>query len=400
MSRTAIIGAGVTGVLTAYHLNRLGHEVCLFDKNDQAAMETSFANGGQISVSNAEVWNNLHTVRTALGAMFGPDAPLRIGVRPDWHKLSWFTAFAREGLRQSENTERLVRMALHSRECLRDIAQREGIDFDMRETGLMHVYATKAQFETAARANKAFTACGLERRAVTPNEIKSIEPALSGNYYGGFFTPGDFSGDVHKFSQGLLDICRARGARTHLGIGIRAISVTDGKVRLTLENGEASNFDNVVICAGVGSRRLAAMLGDSVNVYPVKGYSLTLGIAPETATDGAPEVALLDEAAKIVTSRLGNRVRIAGLAEFRGADLSIDPARAAVLERWSKAHFPRLIANETTTWTGLRPMMPSMTPMLGPGRKNSVFYNTGHGHLGWTLSAGTAETIAGIVDKA
>ncbi len=400
MSRIAIIGAGVTGVLTAYHLNRLGHEVCLFDKNDQAAMETSFANGGQISVSNAEVWNNWHTVRTALRAMFAPDAPLRIGVRPDWHKLSWFTAFARESLRQSENTERLVRMALHSRECLRDIAQREGIDFDMRETGLMHVYATKAQFETAARANEGFTACGLERRAVTPNEIKSIEPALSGDYYGGFFTPGDFSGDVHKFSQGLLDICRARGARTHLGTGIRAISVMDGKVRLTLENDEAANFDNVVICAGVGSRRLAAMLGDSVNVYPVKGYSLTLGIAPETAMDGAPEVALLDEAAKIVTSRRGNRVRIAGLAEFRGADLSIDPARAAVLEHWAKAHFPRLIANETATWTGLRPMMPSMTPMLGPGREKGVFYNTGHGHLGWTLSAGTAETIAGIVDKA
>lgn len=400
MPRTAIIGAGVTGILTAYHLNRRGHEVGLFDKNGQAAMETSFANGGQISVSNAEVWNNWHTVRTAVGAMFGPDAPLRIGAKPDWHKLSWFAAFAREGLRQSENTERLVRMALHSRERLRDIANREQIDFDMRESGLMHVYATKAQFETAAGANKIFTTCGLDRRAVTPAEIRTIEPALSGDYYGGFFTPGDFSGDVHKFSLGLLDVCRARGVEVRFGNGIRAIEATGGKVRLVLESDEDMTFDNVVICAGVGSRRLAAMLGDRVNVYPVKGYSLTLDIAPETPSDGAPKTALLDEAAKIVTSRLGARVRIAGLAEFRGRDLSIDPARAAVLERWAKVHFPRLIADETLTWAGLRPMMPSMTPTLGPGRKPGVFYNTGHGHLGWTLSAGTAETIAGIVDNA
>lgn len=398
MSRTAIIGAGVTGVLTAYHLGKRGHEICLFDKNEHAAMETSFANGGQISVSNAEVWNNWHTVRSAVLAMFGPDAPLRIGAKPDWHKLSWFAEFAYEGLRQGDNTARLVRMALHSREHLREIAGREQIDFDMRESGLIHVYATKVQFEIAARANRVFNDSGLERRAVTPDEIRSIEPALSGDYYGGFFTPGDFSGDVHKFTRGLLTVCRAAGLRTRFGGGVTAVTSTYDGVRILLDNGEDMTFDNVIICAGVGSRRLAAMLGDRINVYPVKGYSLTLDIAPETAQDDVPDVALLDEAAKIVTSRLGERIRVAGLAEFRGADLTIDPLRAAVLERWTRTHFPGLVSENTTTWTGLRPMMPSMTPTIGPGGKKGVFYNTGHGHLGWTLSAGSAETIAGIVD--
>ncbi len=399
MSRTAIIGAGVTGVLTAYHLDRHRHQVCLFDKNEQAAMETSFANGGQISASNAEVWNNWHTVRSAFKSMFGPDAPLKIGAKPDRHKLSWFTEFAYEGLRQAKNTERLVRMALRSRERLRDIARLEQIDFDMRESGLMHVHRTKTQFETAARANKVFNASGLERRAVTPDEIRALEPALAGDYYGGFYTPGDFSGDVHKFTQGLLAICRDERVETRFGVGVIDISSVGGTIRISLDTGEDMTFDNVVICAGVGSRRLAAMLGDRVNVYPVKGYSLTLDIAPDTAKEDVPNVALLDDAAKIVTSRLGQRVRIAGLAEFRGADLSIDPARAAVLERWAKNHFPRLVSEHTTTWTGLRPMMPSMTPTVGPGRKKGVFYNTGHGHLGWTLSAGTAEAIAEIVDE-
>ncbi|MGJ3260984.1 MAG: D-amino acid dehydrogenase [Rhodospirillales bacterium] len=396
MDGIAVIGAGVTGVLTAYNLARNGHRVVLFDRHDQAAMETSFANGGQISVSNAEVWNNWHSVGTALRTMFRDDAPLRIGLWPDWHKLSWFAEFAREGLRWRDNTAELARMALYSRQCLRDVAEGEGIAFDRRDTGLLHIYKTKAQFDAALGTNALLTGTGLERYPVTPEEIRNIEPALAGDVHAGLYTPGDFAGDIHMFTRGLLDVCRRLGVKTRFGAPVSEIAATDGGV--TIHDGRgAEAFGNVVICAGVGSRRLAAMLGDRVNVYPVKGYSLTFDIDPAAARGGAPVTALLDEDAKIVTSRLGDRLRIAGLAEFRGMDTSIDPRRIRTLYDWTSRHFPGLEQDSVTEWAGLRPMTPRMIPRVGRGRLPGVYYNTGHGHLGWTLSAGTAETIAGII---
>lgn len=399
MPETAIIGAGVTGVLTAYNLARKGHDVCLFDRNDSAAMETSFANGGQISVSNAEVWNTWHAVATAARTMFSADAPLRIAPRLDAHKLSWFWAFAREGLRHRANTIALAEMALHSRQCLRDVAAREGIDFDRHDSGLLHIYGTKAQFDAALRTNALLTQAGLERHPVTPAEIRDIEPALDGSYHAGLFTPDDFSGDIHKFTLGLLDVCTGLGVRTRFGSCVHSVASDGKRATINLDDGTADTFDNIVVCAGVGSYRLARMLGDDVNVYPVKGYSLTIEVDPATAGADAPMTALLDEDAKIVTSRLGNRLRIAGLAEFRGEDTSIDPERIAVLYRWVNRHFPRMGRGGTTEWAGLRPMTPRMVPKVGRGRLANVYYNTGHGHLGWTLSAGTAETVAGIISE-
>ncbi|MBO6519559.1 MAG: D-amino acid dehydrogenase [Rhodospirillales bacterium] len=397
MPDTAIIGAGVTGVLTAYNLARLGHDVSLFDRHDSAAMETSFANGGQISASNAEVWNTWHSVWTAASRLLSEDAPLRIGLRPDLHKLRWFCAFAREGLRHRANTIELAKMALHSRQCLRDVAAREGIDFDRRDSGLLHIYGTRAQFDAALRANTLLTGAGLERYPVTPAEIAKIEPALDGNYHAGLFTPGDFSGDIHKFTRGLLNVCTRLGVKIRFGRDVRGVSSDGRRATVTMGDGTADTYDNIVICAGVGSHRLARALGDDVNVYPVKGYSLTIEIDPATHEPDAPVTALLDEDAKIVTSRLGNRLRIAGLAEFRGADTAIDPARIAILHRWVARHFPRMGRGEITEWAGLRPMTPRMVPKVGRGRMANVYYNTGHGHLGWTLSAGTAETIAGMI---
>ena len=394
MNGTAVIGAGVTGVLTAYNLARRGQRVVLYDRHDRAAMETSFANGGQISVSNAEVWNNWHSVGTALRTMFRDDAPLRIGLRPDWHKLIWFAEFTREGLRWRDNTSELARMALHSRQCLRDVVERERIAFDRRDTGLLHIYKTKAQFDAALDTNELLTGAGLERYQVTPDEIRKIEPALAGDFHAGLYTPGDFAGDIHMFTQGLLNVCRRLGVETRFGAPVSEITATDDGV--TIRDGRgAQTFGSAVICAGVGSRRLAATLEDRVNIYPVKGYSLTFKLA--ASHEDAPVTALLDEDAKIVTSRLGDRLRIAGLAEFRGADTSIDPKRIRVLYDWTSRHFPDVRQDSVTEWAGLRPMTPRMIPKVGRGRHPRVYYNTGHGHLGWTLSAGTAEPIAGMI---
>lgn len=406
MSRIAVIGAGVTGVTTAYELARRNHEVCIFDAREGAAMETSFANGGQISASNAEVWNTWPTIRNALGTLLRKDAPLRISPHPDGHKISWFAGFFRAGLNHRRNTLELANMAIQSRAALRDIARREDIRFDMNDCGLLHVYRTPQQFDIACRANQLLNRAGLERHAVSADDINRIEPALAGDYAAGLFTPDDFAGDIHAFTRGLADICRSRGVTFHLGHSVTGLEVDNGKIRIrhnpveTPEETRLDEFERIVICAGVGSRRLAQLAGDRVNVYPVKGYSLTVDITPDQPPSAAPTVCLLDEEAKIVTSRLGNRLRIAGLAEFSGEDKSIDPQRAAILSRWCREHFPRLDQSNIEYWAGLRPMMPRMVPKIGRGRLQNVFYNTGHGHLGWTLSAGSAARIADIIDAA
>ncbi len=406
MSRIAVIGAGVTGVTTAYELARRNHEVCVFDAREGAAMETSFANGGQISASNAEVWNTWPMIRAAIGTLLHDDAPLRINPRPDRHKISWFAGFFRAGLNHRRNTLELAEMAIKSRAALRDIARRENIRFDMNECGLLHVYRTPEQFDIACRANELLNRAGLERYAVSAAEIKRIEPALAGDYAAGLFTPDDFAGDIHAFTRGLADICLSRGVMFHLGHRVMDIHADAGKIRIRHapvalpDEARWSDFERIVICAGVGSRRLAQLAGDRVNVYPVKGYSLTIGIGPDQPPSAAPTVCLLDEEAKIVTSRLGNRLRIAGLAEFNGADKSIDPHRAAILSHWCRDHFPRLDQSNIEYWTGLRPMLPRMVPRIGRGKLPTVFYNTGHGHLGWTLSAGSAARIADVIDAA
>ena len=406
MTRIAVIGAGVTGITTAYQLLKNGHEVCVFDTHDGAAMETSFANGGQVSVSNAEVWNNWPSIRKALSAAFDRNAPVHIHPLPDWHKISWFAAFLAAGFQHRRNTAELAAMAMHGRSALREIAARENIAFDMNECGLLHVYKTPKQFAAAAQANELLTQSGLKRYAVTKDEIKSIEPALQGDFYAGLFSPDDFAGDVHLFTRGLYDVCRTLGMRACLEHDVLALEANGNGIHVHHRNVTApanakpavAVFDKIVVCAGVGSRRLARMLGDRVNVYPVKGYSLSVDIDLSDAPDAAPNVCLLDEDAKIVTSRLANRLRIAGLAEFNGADITIDARRIGILSNWCRARFPDLAQENTTPWAGLRPMMPRMVPRVGRGRLPGVYYNTGHGHLGWTLSAGTAQRIAEIID--
>jgi D-amino-acid dehydrogenase len=251
----------------------------------------------------------------------------------------------------------------------------------------------------------------LDRRAITSDEIRQIEPALQGKYYGGFYTPSDSTGDIHKFTRGLADACMRRGAKFINDANVETITSANGKKLLhwgragTGADGACSNrrstidADRVIICAGVESRRLASMLGDRVNVYPVKGYSITVNLDTPESQAASPQVSLLDEAAKIVTSRLGkDRFRVAGTAEFNGFNRDIRADRIGPLTRWVRHHFPRVDTSKVVPWAGLRPMMPDMMPTVRAGRSPAVFYNTGHGHLGWTLSAATAQLVAQLVD--
>ena len=404
MKHIAVIGGGITGITTAYSLTKRGFDVTVYEKHRYAAMETSFANGGQLSASNAEVWNNWQTVIKGMKWMFHSDAPLLVNPKPSWHKMSWFAEFIAAIPQYEKNTTETTRMAIAAREHLFSWAKEEGIDFDLKEQGILHIYRDRAGFDHAAKVSKLLAAGGLERRAVTPDEMKAIEPTLAGTYYGGFFTESDSTGDIHKFTSGLADAIQRRGVKTCYGHTVTELSADQSHAWVTSFDGEQqirNTFDGVVVCAGVGSKELAAKLGDRVNIYPVKGYSITVELDDEASRRAAPTVSLLDDATKLVTSRLGDdRFRIAGTAEFNGYNRNIRDDRIRPLTRWVEQCFPGVCTRRVVPWAGLRPMLPTMMPRVGPGRLPTVFYNTGHGHLGWTLSAITAEMLAEAVETA
>jgi D-amino-acid dehydrogenase len=401
MTRLAVIGAGITGVCTASSLMDRGHAVTLFDRNRYAAMQTSFANGGQLSASNAETWNRWATVFKGMRWMMTRGAPLLVNPRPSWHKYNWMAEFVAAIPQYRENTIATARMAIAARELLREKAERYGFDFDAEDRGILHIYTDRAEFAHAGRVTALLAEAGLTRRAVTPEEIRAIEPALTGDFHGGYYTESDFTGDIHRYTMGLSDAIAREGADLRFGTEIAGLEHGPDGVRVTWARGgdrQTERFDAVVICAGVESRRFAAMLGDRVNVYPVKGYSITVRLDDEASQAAAPWVSLLDDEAKIVTSRLGrDRFRIAGTAEFNDFNLDIRNDRIRPLVAWCERFFPDVSTEHAIPWAGLRPMMPDMMPRVGPGRSSRVFYNTGHGHLGWTLSAATAEMLAEAV---
>ena len=401
MKTIAVIGGGITGVTTAYARARRGFSVTLFEKQRYAAMETSFANGGQLSASNAEVWTHWSTIVKGLKWMLKSDAPLLLNPKPSWHKISWFCQFLAAIPHYEKNTVETARLAIAAREHLFDWAASEGIDFDLKQKGILHIYRDRAGFEHAGKVSQLLAKGGLERRAVTPQEMRSIEPTLSGTFYGGYFTESDSTGDIHKFTSGLAAACERLGVQCRYGQEIVAVDSNGKQASVTVRQGletETSTFDAMVVCAGTASRALAAQLGDSVNIYPVKGYSITVNLPDEASRAAAPLVSLLDDETKLVTSRLGDdRFRVAGTAEFNGYNKDIRADRIRPLIEWVQQCFPGVSTRSVVPWTGLRPMMPDMLPRVGPGNKPCVFYNTGHGHLGWTLSAVTADMVGDVV---
>jgi D-amino-acid dehydrogenase len=406
VSKVAIIGSGITGVTTAYALLERGHSVTVLDRQRYAAMETSFANGGQLSASNAEVWNSWGTILKGLKWVLRHDAPLLLNPRPSVHKYSWLAEFIGQIRNYRANTVETTKLAIEARGHLFAVAEKEGINFDLEKRGILHIYRDRTGFEAAAKVNDLLREGGLDRRAVTPEEMQQIEPTLHGSYYGGFFTPSDSTGDIHKFTRGLADACMRRGARFIFEADVTNIVHRGNDITIswrgpdTSSSDESLRVDAVVVCAGVASRRFAAMLGDRLNIYPVKGYSISVHLDDERSQNGAPMVSLLDDQAKIVTSRLGrDRLRVAGTAEFNGENRDIRAGRIKPLVDWTRELFPAISTAHVVPWAGLRPMTPSLMPRIGRGTRRGVFYNTGHGHLGWTLSAATAQMVADAVNS-
>jgi D-amino-acid dehydrogenase len=364
-------------------------------------METSFANGGQLSASNAEVWNHSSTIFKGLKWMLKKDAPLLVNPKPSWHKLSWFLEFMAAMPHYKRNTIETAKMSIAARDHLFAWAAQEGIDFDLKQQGILHIYRDKAGFDHAGKVSQLLAQGGLSRQAVTPQEMLAIEPTLAGHYYGGYYTASDSTGDIHKFTTGLATAAERLGVRCLYDQEVTALKAHNNQVLVTVNEAtgpSTSVFDGLVVCAGTASRQFAAMLGDRVNVYPVKGYSITVNLNDAQSQAAAPHVSLLDDETKLVSSRLGlDRFRVAGTAEFNGFNRDIRADRIKPLVDWVAECFPGVRTENVVPWAGLRPMLPNMMPKVGRGHAPGVFYNTGHGHLGWTLSALTADMVADLL---
>ena len=385
--KVAIIGAGISGVTTAYFLSKHNLKVTLIEGRRYPAMATSYANGGQLSASNSEAWNSWHNVKTGLKSIVNRQhSPLIINPLPTVSKLSWLFKFM-TNIRKSEKiTLELCKMAIKSIDLYDNIANKENIDFDKLDKGIIHLYEDKKHTENAENINKIYKKAGLNRYRITHEELYKIEPALKNRKLDSiFFTPSDKTGDIHKFCNGLTNkLLETKKIKTIIS-------------NIENLNDYISDFDYVIVCAGVYSPFLAKTIGDSLPIYPVKGYSITIN----NPGKNTPFVSLLDDHNKIVTSRLGeNRLRVAGFAEFNGYNLDILQKRIRPLIKWSMRMFPKINTKDIKPWAGLRPMTPDMLPIVKQSNSaRKVWYNTGHGHLGWTLSAYTADRIASQILK-
>ena len=377
--KITVVGAGITGITTAYFLAKAGHEVVIYDKRKYPAMATSYANGGQLSASNAETWNSWKNITKGMKWMLKADAPLKFNPSFDVDKYTWIFKFIKAIPQAKDNTFKTCEWALKAHSLYKQIAKEENISFDMVEKGILHIYTDKNEFENARKVNKIYNKAGLKRWEVSAKECLEIEPALvpPPKLLGGFYNETDFTGDIHKFCVNLFNVLQTRYKVKHIQKELNTLrEIPKGPV---------------VVCAGVHSKELAKSIGDDLPIYPVKGYSITI-----ENPDIAPWTSMLDDEAKIVTARLGkDRLRVAGTAEFNGYNTDIIQKRIRPLIDWSEKMFPGINTEYITPWAGLRPMTPNMMPIVKQSsRSKNVYYNTGHGHLGWTLSAYTASVIS------
>ena len=403
--KVIVMGAGVIGVSSAWYLAKLGHEVTVIDRQPGAGLETSFANGAQISVSQSEPWAAPGAPFKVMKWLLKDDAPLLFRPKLEWHQLSWGMRFLIECLpwRFRHNIREMVNLGLYSRESIQELRRETGIQYDQLTKGILQFYTDKGDFLAAQEASKLLQQYGIEREVKTADEAIAIEPALNhirDRLAGATFAPTDESGDAHVFTQNLAELCRAKGVAFKYGAMIEAIEVDGGNVsgaRLRHSTGhtETVTADAYVCAMGSYSYLMLKPIGITIPVYPAKGYSATISTEGFT---GAPTVSLTDEAMKIVFSRIGNRMRIAGTAELDGYSTSLSLIRTEALVKRARELFPGAADYDNPIyWTGLRPATPSNCPLIGRTKMANLFLNTGHGTLGWTEGCGSGRALADLM---
>ena len=407
--RVIVLGAGLLGTTSAYFLSQLGHEVTVVDRQATPGAETSFANGGQISVSHAEPWANPSAPRKVLQWLGEEDAPLLFRIRADMRQWLWGLQFLREctPARTRHNIEQIVRLGTYSRDTLQQLRADTGIDYAQRSQGILHFYTSQKEFDGAQGPAEQMRALGCERHVISADAAVALEPALAHirpQLTGATYTAEDESGDANRFTRELARLCEAAGVQFRMGHTVTALREAGGRidhVEVTDAEGRFQRLraDAYVLAMGAFSPLLAAPLGLRLPIYPAKGYSVTMPVKDAAM---AHQVSLTDDEFKLVFSRLtgpdGDRLRIAGTAELNGYNRDLNTVRCEAIVRRVEQLFPG--AGDTTQaqfWTGLRPATPSNVPLIGATKMPNLFLNTGHGTLGWTHACGSGKSIARIV---
>jgi D-amino-acid dehydrogenase len=403
--KVVVLGAGLLGVTSAYFLRQLGHEVVVIDRQAHAAAETSFANGGQISVSHAEPWANPSAPLKVLSWLGKEDAPLLFRLRADMRQWLWGLQFMREctPARTRHNIEQIVRLGTYSRDTLQQLRRETGLAYDQRTQGILHFYTNPREFEAAEAPAAQMRDLGCDRRVISADEAVRIEPALASvrdQLAGATYTAEDESGDANRFARALVALCERDGVvfrMSHTITALRTAADQIDHVEATDHEGRFQRIrgDAYVVALGSLSPLLLKPLGMALPIYPAKGYSVTM---PVLDASKAHQVSLTDDEYKLVFSRLGDRLRIAGTAELNGYDRDLNRVRCEAIVRRVQALFPGAgDASQAQFWTGLRPATPSNVPIIGASRLPNLFLNTGHGTLGWTHACGSGKSIARIV---
>ncbi len=403
--KVIVLGAGLLGVTSAYFLRQQGHEVTVVDRQATPAAETSFANGGQISVSHAEPWANPSAPLKVLKWLGQEDAPLLFRIRADLRQWMWGLQFLREctPARTRHNIEQIVRLGTYSRDTLQQLRVERGIQYDQRTQGILHFYTNEKEFEGAEAPAQQMRDLGCDRRVISADEAVRIEPALAHirpQLAGATYTAEDESGDANQFARELVKRCEEDGVQflmSHTVTALREVAGAIDHVEATDSEGRFQRLraDAYVLAMGSLSPLISKPLGIELPIYPAKGYSVTM---PVKDARMAHQVSLTDDEYKLVFSRLGDRLRIAGTAELNGYDRDLNRVRCEAIVRRVEELFPGAGDTERAQfWTGLRPATPSNVPLIGRSKVKNLFLNTGHGTLGWTHACGSGKSIARIV---
>jgi D-amino-acid dehydrogenase len=409
--RVLVLGSGLLGVSSAYYLSQLGHEVTVLDRQATPAAETSFANGGQISVSHAEPWANPSAPFKVLQWLGKEDAPLLFRLRADARQWAWGLQFLRECTpgRTRHNIEQIVRLGTYSRNMLNELRQATGLTYDQRTQGILHFYTSEKEFDAALGPAELMRELGCERQVVSADEAVRIEPALRhmrSQLAGATYTAQDESGDANRFARELVKLCEQAGVKFLMSHTITALREVGGQLDHVEACDSEGRFqriraDSYVLAMGSMSPIYAKPLGIRLPIYPAKGYSVTMPVKDEAM---AHQVSLTDDEFKLVFSRLtgpgGDRLRIAGTAELNGYDRDLNRVRCEAIVRRVEQLFPGAgDSSQASFWTGLRPATPSNVPLIGKSKIANLYLNTGHGTLGWTHACGSGKSIARIVSE-
>ncbi|MDB5416098.1 MAG: D-amino acid dehydrogenase small subunit [Rubritepida sp.] len=400
--RIVVLGSGVIGVTSAWYLAQAGHEVTVLDRQPAPGLETTFANAGQVSPGYSAPWAGPGIPLKALKWLMMRHRPLVVWPNADGGLYGWLARMLANCTEAAyaTNKGRMVRLAEYSRDVLRDLRDETGIAYDQRMQGTLQLFRTQKQLDHVGGDTSVLDAYNVPYELLDPAGCIAAEPALArvaGKYVGGLRLPGDETGDAFLFTQRLAVLAAAAGVTFRQGVTIRGLHNTAGEITGVETDQGIVTADRYVVAMGSYSTALLRPLAVHVPVYPVKGYSLTM---PITNAEAAPVSTVMDETYKVAITRLGDRIRVGGTAELAGFSLKLRAPRRETLAHSVRELFPDGgNIEEATFWTGLRPMTPDGTPIIGPTRYSNLFLNTGHGTLGWTMACGSARVLADLMTE-